>query len=521
MFPRTLGSILLSSALFSLKSLAVTTSVAVAANPGGSATEELPGFASPPALLAPIDVSMGRQPLGTIARGGGATLGSMQFNSIAQLPGMYDWTCAFGDTDQDGQREVIGVVQSGGQFYTRFLEEQGSNVYTDEQDLPYFYPYVAGDFDHDGLMEVLGQWSSYLRIYEASSATGYPDHLAWQSPALINVLGYPWVGDSDHDGHTEIYQSWNPFTGLARFLIFENTGNDAYSLVFDRQTNSPVGREKAAIDLDQDGKDEIFVAADDGKVHVYEPIGLGWTEVAILLLPGFTPTSLKAGSDVNHDGILDLIVSGSSGVGWQTQLLQSNGNNSYEFVSSVSHDDGYFGLCFNAVIDVDGNGEDELVMSGGASLYVFGWSGAWHLSGQINDPDNGIHAAMFADDLNQNGRGEILWQVESSSESPFKSLLYEIAGTVAVSDPLQLRASTLRAFPNPTRGDTTVHWQPSSASPLTLETIDGTGRRVALADARGASFAWDGSSLPAGVYWLRLIDRQGTQLGGTRVVRTR
>ncbi|MFN8547020.1 MAG: FG-GAP-like repeat-containing protein [Candidatus Eisenbacteria bacterium] len=521
MFPRTLGLIIPSSAVCSLASLAVTTSLATAAMPRDRRAEELPGFASLPALRAPLEVSTGRQPLGTIARGGDATLGSMQFNSIAQLDGMYNWTCAFGDTDQDGQREVIGVVQSGGQFYTRFFEEQGGNVYTDEQDLPYFSPYVAGDFDHDGLMEVLGQWSSYLRIYEASSVTGYPDHLAWQSPALINVLGYPWVGDSDHDGHTEIYQSWNPFTGLARFLIFENTGDNSYSLVFDRQTNSPVGREKAAIDLDQDGKDEIFVAADDGKVHVYEPIGLGWAEVAILLMPGFTPTSLKAGSDVNHDGILDLIVSGSSGVGWQTQLLQSNGNNSYEFVSSVSHDDGYFGLCFNAVIDVDGNGDKELVMSGGASLYVFEWSGGWHLSGQINDPDNGIHAAMFADDLNQNGRGEILWQVEASSESPFKSLLYETAGTVAVSDPLQLRASTLRAFPNPTRGDATLRWQAPSASPLILETFDSAGRRVALAGARGSSIAWDGSSLAAGIYWLRLVDREGRELGGTRVVRTR
>ena len=154
----------------------------------------------------------------TVRAGGG-----LDFQIIAELDGMFNWNCAFGDTDHDNQREIIAVVELAGTFEirTRYFEEQANNHYVIVQDVPYYYPFESGDLDGDGLSEVVSQWGPFIRVYESSSPTGHPDHLSWQSPALINVIGYPTIGDTDGDGRQEIIHSveslWRRFRSVGHF----------------------------------------------------------------------------------------------------------------------------------------------------------------------------------------------------------------------------------------------------------------------------------------------------------------
>ena len=444
----------------------------------------------------------------------------LEFQRIADLDGMYGWVCGFGDTDHDNQREIIAIVELAGTFEirTRYFEEQGGNHYAVVQDVPYYYPFATGDLDGDGLSEVVSQWGNFIQVYESSSPTGYPDHLSWQSPPLINVIGYPTIGDTDGDGLQEIIHSWNPFFGPARLLIFENRGNDNFQLVYDQPTSSSIHREKAVADIDGDGRPEICVPSDDGTLHLFEASANDtWAETASIPV-GIVATAVKAGPDVDANGRPEIHVSGSGPLGWTTQVYEATGNDAYTQVSSVSVDDGYFGHCYNVVADLDGDGHLELMMSGGAALYAFKWGLGWRLVARIDDPDGGVHSAMFGDDLNRNGRTELVWQVEELTPSSLHTLVYEIGSLVAVSDgPGGPRSMTI--LPNPSRGRSEVRLGVLGAREGWLETSDVLGRLRTRVAWTGSPARWDGSDLPVGIYWIRVVDAAGAVLGRTRVVK--
>ena len=144
-------------------------------------------------------------------------------------------------------------------------------------------------------------------------------------------------------------------------------------------------------DIDGDGRPEICVASDDGKVHVFEASANDvWAETDSILV-GIAATAVKAGPDVDGNGKPEFHVSGSGPLGWTTQVYEATDNDTYTQIATVSVDDGYFGLCFSEVADVDGDGHLELMMSG-AALYAFEWSLGWQLAGQIDDPDGGCMA---------------------------------------------------------------------------------------------------------------------------------
>lgn len=457
-----------------------------------------------------------------------AQRGGLDFSLVGTLPGFWNWNCAFGDADHDGRREICAVVYDNASqwYHTRFIEHQGGNVYTTEAEVPYYYPFAMGDFDGDGLSDVLAQAGAFLQIFESSSPGGFPDHLAWQSPALTNVIGYPTIGDSDGDGRTEIIHSINYFVGQAELIIFEHTGvNDQYVQRYRVNTPSSVGREKQVADVDQDGRGEILIGADDGKVHVYEATGASWSPVAAIGVLGVAVTGVEAGADADHDGRREIYASGSSVSGWVTRVFEADGDNSYVFDGQAVLTDNYFGTSYNELRDFDGDGELELLMSGGV-IYLFERTLGWNYAGQIDDPDGGVHSAVFADDLNGNGRAEVIWHVESSVESSVKTLVFESEATVAVGDPVR-DPMPLAVWPNPVRGGASIRMQGMSAGAdrpdrldwVTLETIDPIGRLVAHSRVRAdfREMRWNGADLSAGVYLVRVRGAGGAILGSARV----
>jgi len=98
----------------------------------------------------------------------------------------------------------------------------------------------------------------------------------------------------------------------------------------------------------------------------------------------------------------------------------------------------------------------------------------------------------------------------------FRIIGTPLAATVSVPPPAVARGLRLAAEPNPARAATTLRWS-GARERARLEILDTRGRRVASYDGAGGEGAWrwngvadSGQPLPAGIYFVRAMDRDGT-----------
>jgi hypothetical protein len=219
----------------------------------GSASGQESGVLPPP-LMERRAVAKTMSPWNTLA-----TQDTFPLAIVAEIESVVNSDVTFGDTDRDGLLEIITEHFSVTTFRWQLVivEEQGDNTYVATyplrlgQDL---MPYATGDLDADGKMEIVGQYSSFLRVYESLDGSGFPTELVWESPPMTNVGGKTITGDTDGDGRMELIHSRSGFGGTGGIVIFENNGDDSYVEVFSAPKPGNVATyEKAVVDLDGDG----------------------------------------------------------------------------------------------------------------------------------------------------------------------------------------------------------------------------------------------------------------------------
>ena len=113
--------------------------------------------------------------------------------------------------------------------------------------------------------------------YEASSPSGFPDHIVWTGQKEGNVTDFnATIADVDGDGILELVTSDNNFTCLPTSLkVFESAPNDQMNLIFDYVgAGLPDLGNPVVADFDLDGRNEIVVSeAVAGNLLVFEGVG--------------------------------------------------------------------------------------------------------------------------------------------------------------------------------------------------------------------------------------------------------
>lgn len=224
----------------------------------------------------------------------------------------------------------------------------------------------TGDFDADGKTD-LGIYDAWNGTFSVSLSTGtaFGAFSAW---GTASVPGYGcdhatsimWTGDFNGDGITDVAcrHAGDPSPqGDARVLVGRSTGSSfSFSMWANLGCDAPAYERTGALDLNGDGKDDLFCISQNGYFSYYASTGSGFDPGFALLGPTFCGSSADyVFGDYNGDGRTDVhcklngavaLAAGSSYVvqgtygGWCTGTAQSTD-------------------VFAA--DVDGDGASELV----------------------------------------------------------------------------------------------------------------------------------------------------------------
>ena len=377
-----------------------------------------------------------------------ASLVSAGTKPSQNLPAMHIAT-ATADFDGDGRLEIVGM-ETGGAGYQNvkiFERDDAGNyelVFTSPNA---YFPWAVGDTDGDGLLEILGNTPERTFLLECRPGRVYPRHKIWETQDI-------WGGqivDVDQDGKMEIIGRNNDSNAIS---IYEaDFGDNSYQLV--AQLENPtkgrngLGTTFAISDFDGDGWIEIMAGDEEGDLFIYENIGdnqfrLTWQSQLIVTeaqedeetSPVQSAYHLAA-NDLDGDGRAEFIVGGKADDSnysfirrrWIYKIFTSDGDDSYHPVWAQ----GIRGIRSggNGVTtgDVDGDGQNEVMIVAWPNLYIFKYDGHTVVGG-VHPPTPIWHHTVISTfnpiiaDINGNGVGELLFNEESSSGESFS--IYEL-----------------------------------------------------------------------------------------------
>ena len=191
-----------------------------------------------------------------------------------------------GDANHNGRQEIVlrSKPVNGGRSKFVFYEDDGTGHFDpvwsiDEPDGGLL---AMGDIDGDGLTDLfieraVGTCNLEFVRYEASSPSGFPDHIVWTGQKEGNVTDFnATIADVDGDGILELVTSDNNFTCLPTSLkVFESAPNDQMNLIFNYVgAGLPDLGNPVVADFDLDGRNEIVVAeGQGGNILIFEGVG--------------------------------------------------------------------------------------------------------------------------------------------------------------------------------------------------------------------------------------------------------
>ena len=193
-----------------------------------------------------------------------------------------------GDANHNHRQEIVlrSTPVDGGPSKFIFYEDDGTGHFDpvwsiDEPDGGLL---AMGDIDGDGLTDLFIERDTghacndeFVR-YEASSPSGFPDHIVWTGQKEGNVIDFKaTIADVDGDGILEFVTSDNNLSCLPTTLkVFESAPNDQMNLIFNYViAGSLVNLGNPVVaDFDLDGRNEIVVSeAVAGNLLVFEGVG--------------------------------------------------------------------------------------------------------------------------------------------------------------------------------------------------------------------------------------------------------
>jgi len=288
-------------------------------------------------------------------------LGDFTVISDNVLPGVEDGAIVMGDLDGDGDLDFILTGYSGSGLISKIYFNNGSGVFTEtgagSLDVLIGSFVLLGDLDGDGDLDLIGS-----KIYLNNGFGEFAEAGAGSLPYVGG--GSASIGDLDGDGDLDLVMN-GVVASTQVSKIFLNNGSGEF---FESIENSLIGMYNGTTslgDLDGDGDLDLIQTGSSSSVaisKIYLNNGSGiFTETGAGTLTGVWLSSTSLG-DLDNDGDLDLILSGSDGSNRITKLYLNNGLGEF----SETGEGSVMGAAGSSLAlgDIDSDGDLDLILTG-------------------------------------------------------------------------------------------------------------------------------------------------------------
>jgi hypothetical protein len=437
-----------------------------------------------------------------IAHGNGnGTLGTARTHATAAGP----FDAAVADFDSDGVPDV--AVSCSAANCVSLLKGNGDGTFSARTDLATgdnpFWVSVA-DLDADGHKDLvtLDVNNALVSVLLGNESGAFAPHADYGTGAD----GYGMtVGDLNGDGRSDVIVTRLMPSNAVSVLVAAADGSLAAPVAY-ADPYSPV--DAVLCDLNEDGHLDLACVNSDHTWGLSIWLGTGTGALSARSDFGVDDSGDDiSATDADGDGHVDLVIT-AFGLR-RVQIRFGKGNGTF---SSVQFWTTPLQIRRPYVGDINGDGPLDLVMGGDgavsltpAMLHVPSTAVTYYGTG-------GYSNQVTVADLNGDGGADILVPITNRNEL---GILMQRAGSVGVGpQPRVGQPRLLAPWPNPVTSHVTFRFQIASASRVSLEVYDLTGRRVHHDDAgpmaAGAhELTWSGRSrsgerVPGGIYFVRL-----------------
>jgi len=284
-----------------------------------------------------------------------------------------------GDIDRDGLTDLFGQnefwTETGDTFYNLLVSLESSTGTSYPKSLSWLFIYgihalsanplhLRDNLDGDTNREMAcGATSSEIAFGVWENAGDNQNELVWHSFA---VPGYTAFGDFDDDGAQEFAAA-----GGRTVLVLKSTGDNQYEPVYADTTDRNNGYDVFSGDVTGDGRPEFLVAfwtapSYTFTLYMWQATGVNqYRRVLVDTKVYWTSESVLRASkcdDIDGDGVAEII--------WATPkylyVYKMTGPDQFQQVWQWEQDNGGDGI-FTAVSDINNDGYNEIIASGGCS----------------------------------------------------------------------------------------------------------------------------------------------------------
>jgi len=434
------------------------------------------------------------------------------------LPQLSNAFSAWGDYDGDGDLDLyftgeLNANSNGGGLYRN---DNGTFTLVDGSGLPMLSIGGAdwGDVDNDGDLDLVVMGYNGAGVADVYINNGNGNFSAAFSGILSSYLGNVIFADYDSDGDLDIALTGIETTNWTFFSkIYENDGAGNFT---DANLNLPpmnYGKFKFA-DYDADGDmDFVLNGWNDSTNMPYTKIwqndgNNNFTEMN-LNLPQLWLGDMEWG-DVDNDGDLDLVITGTAGNDSEAHLLLNNNDGTFTDDPHFSNVTPAHRVASIELADFDNDGALDLFITGMnvvgsaevkiAKLYNNNGSGVF--SENTNNTFTGVdYTDADAADYDNDGKIDIFYTGFDSNNFAY-SKLYHNGPANSVSEEL---AQKFSVYPNPAHDILNIDNQ--EQFDYKVQITDLTGKSILKQTAEG-NIRIDVSNLPTGMYLVKISNHK-------------
>ncbi len=430
---------------------------------------------------------------------------SVIFRQVFYLDAFFLYKVFEHDFNGNGQPEIFAADLGDG-VRTKFFENQGDFNFVEVHRIE--EPMTTkgfGDVDNDGLYEILTQATDTLRLVEQTQPYGYPDTLIWDDTTIGGpYASYARIGDIDGDSAKDVTFVTPNYPRAIE--VFESVGNNTFGhsqLIW----QSGGLADYSYADYDSDGLNEIVSAGPTPtEIKILEYIGND--SFAPVWQTDFgcpNPYLHEAIGDNNGNGHGEWISFGRdfSRSGFFFKVFEATGDNQYQVV----YYDSLPGDCWErgglTHGDIDGDGRNEFMVSANSNIGLYkyypvsGWRRIW-----LCDEGGFATTYPFLLDVDNDGECEIVLSGEL-----LRVRIYDRQSGDIDSQTSDFIGNAMSIYPNPANNSLKIALNDYNARGY-LKIYDISGRLVKnISLINKNNYNWDliddqGKEVSSGIYFI-------------------